>query len=65
MYEYITNLPESDYLIILCEAVASLVFGTDDIDLRPYTDSNKTILAEWALEYLPVSDIHVADADGC
>jgi len=61
MYEYITNLPESDYLTILCEAVASLVFGTDDIDLRAYTDSNKTVLADWVAE---IENTTMSNADG-
>lgn len=61
LYEYITNLPETDYLNIFGETVSSLYFGNEEIDLRPYTDSNMTLLVEWAAEHLADE----TDLDGC
>lgn len=62
LYEYITNMPESDYLEVFGESVSALYFGNYDIDLKPYTEENKTALSIWAAE---VGTVAMLNADGC
>lgn len=62
LYQYITNMPECDYLEVFGETVSALYFGNYDIDLNPYTEENKTALSVWAAE---VGTVTMLNADGC